>query len=102
MWSKAIATACLPTGTCTRLGTWPTKTFSNESVFILHRPLIILWQIQVPLLLPDLLVQHVISEQKLWYNRPGNVPTQAGALTQDFSIACILPWKANALQLVSI
>ena len=85
------------------IGTWPTDIVVNTSVFITKEtPIMSLWQIRTPPLVPDIVMQPQTSGQKVWYRRAGHVPVQAEVLTQDRNMACILPWRADLPLLVPL
>ena len=78
------------------IGTWPTGAVVNTPIFIAKgTPIMSLWQIRTPPLLPDIMMQQQPSGRKMWYRRPGRAPVQAELLTQDRNTACILPWRAD-------
>ena len=61
-----------------------------------------LGQIRTPPLVPDIVVQLQISDQKVWYRCPGHTLVQAKVLTQDRNMACVLPWRADLPLLVPL
>ena len=85
------------------IGTWPTDIVVNTPVFITKgTPIVSLWQIRTPPLVPDIVMQPQTSGQNVWYRWPGHAPVQAEVLTQDKNVACILPWRADLPLLVPL
>ena len=85
------------------IGTWPTDIVVNTPIFIAKgTPIMFLWQIRTPLLVPDIVVQLQISRQRVWYRWLGHAPVQAEVLTQDRNTACILPRRADLSLLVPL
>ena len=57
------------------IGTWPMDIVVNTPVFITKgTPIMSLWQIRTPPLVPDIVMQLQTSGQKVWYRRPGHAP----------------------------
>ena len=65
-------------------------------------PIVSLWQIRTPALVPDIVMQLQTSGQKVWYRQPRHAPVRAEVLTQDKNVACILPWRADLPLLVPL
>ena len=85
------------------IGTWLTGTVVNTLIFIAKgTPIMPLWQIRTPPLVPDIVMHLQTSGWKVWYKRPGHVPVEAEVLTQDKNVACILPWRAELPLLVPL
>ena len=78
------------------MGTRPMDIVVNTLVFIAKgTPIISLWQIRTPPLVPDIVMELQTSSQKVWCRRPGHAPVQAEVLTQDRNTACILLRRAD-------
>ena len=85
------------------IGTWLMDIVVNTPVFITKgTPIMSLWQIRTPPLVPDIVMQPQTSGQKVWYKQPGHAPVQSEVLTQYTNTACILPWRADLLLLVPL
>jgi len=55
--------------------TWLMDIVVNTPVFITKgTPIMSLWQIRTPPLVPDIVMQLQTSGQKVWYRRPGHAP----------------------------
>ena len=78
-------------------------TVVNTPIFIAKgTPIMSLWQIRTPPLVPDIVTQPQIFGQKVWHRWLGHAPVQTEVLTQDRNMACVLPWRADLPLLVPL
>ena len=85
------------------IGTWPPDIVVNTPVFIAKgTPIMSLWQIRTPPLVPNIVVKLQTSGQMVWYRQLGHAPVQAEVLTQDRNTAFIFPWRADLPLLVPL